>query len=63
MEYINHPDYEVAEDRPGMCLAIVVDENISDPKTLAKDQRVKIDMWVEAQRGRTRASGSMDATA
>lgn len=55
--YIDHPGYELDEDRPGMCVAILVDENLSDPEVAPEDKKVRVEIYGEATRGTAPGSG------
>ena len=60
-EYVKDPMYEIEEG--GMCLAILVEENISDPATPRDKQSIRIDIFAEAQRGKTPSAGGAGVTA
>jgi len=30
-EYLNHPDYELVDDRPGVCFGIQINDNVGTP--------------------------------
>lgn len=67
--YIYDPQYEKVnefnyQEIPGICLGIIVDENISNEDTPREEQKVKIEILVESTRGQTPSHGSLknDAT-
>ena len=55
-EYVGHVDYETDEDRPGICGAVLVKENISNNSTKFEDQEIKVEIFAEGQRGKTPAA-------
>lgn len=54
-QFVSQPDYERSDELPGMCFAILIDENISNPNTTAENQRINIEIIAEGQRGKTPA--------
>jgi hypothetical protein len=62
--YMYDPEYETVnmfqyQENPGICIGILIDENISNENTPLQDQKVRIEILAEATRGKTPSSGSM----
>ena len=51
--YINHAAYEKDKYRPGVCIGILVDENLSKEDVPQEDKRIRIEIFAEAKRGST----------
>mmetsp|Transcript_8590 Transcript_8590/g.13299 ORF Transcript_8590/g.13299 Transcript_8590/m.13299 type:complete len:84 (+) Transcript_8590:700-951(+) len=41
LEYLNHPRYELDEDRPGVCFALQIEDNTGDRKREKTSIKVK----------------------
>ena len=59
LAYINNAAYEQDKYRPGVCIGILVDENLSKGVP-QEDQRIRIEIFAEAKRGKTPSSGGFD---
>jgi hypothetical protein len=60
--YVGDPLYETDADS-GICMAVRIEENISDPKVKPEDKKINIEIHAESQRGKTPASvGTQEST-
>lgn len=60
LDYVQHPDYEIVPERPGICWGYEIDEDISSERAKKEGPKVDISIYVESRDGRTPSQGPGD---
>jgi hypothetical protein len=60
LAYIQHPDYELVEDRPGICWGYEIVEDLYSEKAIKDGPNIEINIFVEARDGRSPSQGPSD---
>ena len=58
--YVRHPRYEIDINRPGLCLALEVKEDLDSEEAKKNGQSVEVNIYTETRDGKSPSNGGSD---